>query len=1009
MARKILRKIIYGLLSVVTCGCLFVACKNANSTSSSNEYSFEYQLTDKTTSVKLDGDTFDKSVRYYVGDVVKFPSSVEVNGEETSVSAHLVYPSGKKVVVTDVKFDETGLYSIEYKNSTGAVVMQDSFKVYKSIFTTITEKTTYELGKVKNYTDYDSTLEGAIVSLASGDILTYSEIIDLSDNTKSDPLFSLKVLPEEGAEVRTMIFTLTDIYDPENVLTITIVRSNPYPENIMMTVKGPNQKSTGLELWWQDEGFTYDGNFYRVHREDGWGTNLVYDMGGTTGEPFNVSFDYETKRIYLNGSLVADLDDPVLFYSLWNGFSSGKCIFSMYAQNYSRNKFNYLLTNLDGVSTFSEYSSDVEAPELFVKNEGLEDVYLVVGKDFKLPEASSFDIVEGECGVDVNVYKNYGKVTQTRMNVENNTFTPIDEGVYKIVYTAQDRSGNRTIETMDVLVKPADTPLVSIEQNEDGDDSAVVGKEVLVSNYSVNNNNGKYEVSIKAVGQYEECIVDKDSMSFLPLYADTYTIVYTVKDYITTAETFYEIEVGSAGAESILNGEPIIPKYIILNATHKTPTLTGYRFVNGKPVETETELYISETQDLSEATKITEDTFTYSGPVGECWLCYKLDDTLAWYPTTAVNVGAGTNALSIPSYFVGKNDTTVSFAPTNTYTDYTLNGSNGVSTIEFVNALQIFDFSLELVIPETRTYNELTVTFQDIDSTKAQSVFVKMKISETGSLEIYDSERNTTTLNNAVGKNLIIGYEERTGTFSFTCGSTAYLTGIKGAVEFTDSKAYVEISVNAEDSALRICRLNNQLISSAKKDLVFPQYTYASQYGRFDQNEKVQIDGIQISDVLAPFTSVSMSVRTLEGKYLLAEDGTKLDENADYTKDYTIVLSEVTYYYVLYSISDGNNQTTYRYTFVVSDTQKPEVEIGSHKTQYKVGETVVVGDCAIRDNVSKSEDCVMYITVTMPTNKTITLRGNSFVANIAGKYSVYYYVEDEAGNATLYSYDITVS
>ena len=269
---KMIKKIGISILSLLAACCVVSGCQMAgmDSSSSSND-SVIVDLGPSDVPVdKLNGEAFDKTATYYQNNVVKFPTEIVADGQTVKVTPCLLFPSGNMVMTTDVRLSEVGAYTLSYLSDTNSVVETISFNVYKATFTMTSAKSSYKLGKVSDYSNYDSGEKGAIVKLMNGDVLQYSEIIDLSDNTKNNPLFSIKVLPAEGTgEVRTMIFTLTDIYNPENVLTFTIVRSNPYPEYVMLMVNAPNQKPTGLESWYYDEGFTYEGQYYRHHSGDG--------------------------------------------------------------------------------------------------------------------------------------------------------------------------------------------------------------------------------------------------------------------------------------------------------------------------------------------------------------------------------------------------------------------------------------------------------------------------------------------------------------------------------------------------------------------------------------------------------------------------------------------------------------------------------------------------------------------------------------------------------------------
>ena len=151
-----------------------------------------------------------------------------------------------------------------------------------------------------------------------------------------------------------------------------------------------------------------------------------------------------------------------------------------------------------------------------------------------------------------------------------------------------------------------------------------------------------------------------------------------------------------------------------------------------------------------------------------------------------------------------------------------------------------------------------------------------------------------------------------------------------------------------------------------------------------------------------------MYVKDPNGEYVTAKDGTLLNEKADPTKSYEIVLESFGRYEVYYSAADSNGkEMIYSYMLTVSDIVAPEVELTDKVTEAKVGETVLIAETEITDNLSKEFTVVRYLE--LPNGSLVSLPGNSFIANMAGEYSVWYYVTDEAGNTAITGYTVTVT
>ena len=93
-------------------------------------------------------------------------------------------------------------------------------------------------------------------------------------------------------------------------------------------------------------------------------------------------------------------------------------------------------------------------------------------------------------------------------------------------------------------------------------------------------------------------------------------------------------------------------------------------------------------------------------------------------------------------------------------------------------------------------------------------------------------------------------------------------------------------------------------------------------------------------------------------------------------------------------------------TFTIVDVNAPEATLSGSVSNAKVGDTIVVPSVnGIDDYTSVS----YMISVKYPDSTRVTLKGNSFIATMAGEYTVVYFVYDESFNLTTLTYVINVA
>jgi hypothetical protein len=189
--------------------------------------------------------------------------------------------------------------------------------------------------------------------------------------------------------------------------------------------------------------------------------------------------------------------------------------------------------------------------------------------------------------------------------------------------------------------------------------------------------------------------------------------------------------------------------------------------------------------------------------------------------------------------------------------------------------------------------------------------------------------------------------------------------------------------------------------------LIKPEVSSSSLVGERYIGDRIVIEPTYMADVLDPYLTYKMYVKTPSGKYAVATDGTVLKEGVSPEKEYVVIAEEYGSYSVYYECLDMNkNRTIYSYVFTIVDVQAPEATLSGSVSNAKVGDTIVVPSVnGIDDYTSVS----YMISVKYPDSTRVTLKGNSFIATMAGEYTVVYFVYDESFNLTTLTYVINVA
>lgn len=233
-------------------------------------------------------------------------------------------------------------------------------------------------------------------------------------------------------------------------------------------------------------------------------------------------------------------------------------------------------------------------------------------------------------------------------------------------------------------------------------------------------------------------------------------------------------------------------------------------------------------------------------------------------------------------------------------------------------------------------------------------------------------------------------------TSSYSLGSDAYsaLFGKKVYVEF----AFDGVS---DTSAVMISQMCNQPFSSNPYDIIKPVITVQGTvplevaYGKI-----FTLPAASAFDVFDPNTVVYLTV--------YKPDNTLLCENAFIDEDIQVLADGYgTFNLEYYAYDHNGNKQMLTYSITVKDTKPPVIRInGDVPETGKAGDSISLPSADAFDNHSENIEVFMFVLA--PDGKLFEAEG-AFVAELEGKYTVYYYATDETSNYVRESFTITVS
>ena len=849
----------------------------------------------------------------------------------------------------------------------------------------------------------------------------YRNVIDASALTKNDNLISFQILSMGYADVFDCLYiTLTDIHDASNTLRFRVKQQTWRTEYSMVAV---NYDGRWVYIVNQP-GHANAGNI-NDPVEDMYGVwvNTPFDAGKSDIDgnklqniaPISIKLDYNSGKVFLgdDGTLCIDMLDQsqIGVGKQWKKFTTGECYLDITYENVMGN-CGIIVSEIAGQSMSGETIDDRTAPIL---KTDLPDEYLQSmpkaqkNGGYPLPEFRALDVVDGSCEVNFDLYQSGVRITDNT-RIENGKVYFGRAGAYDLVYTASDESWNTKKQSLRVICEDS-VPLIDIAFEQDPG-TAYVGTPFYLPQLVAQGGSGNLELTYDVYYNNRKITVPESRYLDLPQEGEL-RILCSVSDYLGTY--------ASSAEEFIISVMP--PQQCVL-------TIGGvpHSATKGKELKLPAFEAINYNYSASEAGYYPEKKVTVNGTDVTDTLTYSVTEEAKTVLEVIYSAGSGSE----------RNEKTfrVTVIDPQSAEDYFLYDADGVTVngegaeskryTEFASAQ---DKSYLLAQPVSADYLPFRFAAGSSDFEYIDVILEDYVIGDTVFFRfrpMQGNAKNSYMQVNGTGAEYIVegSFFDAAELFSFVfdnekcvlttaagdeiCALTRTVAGREfegfetGAVRFSFS---VKAQATGEGAKLRIYSVSNQNFISPMTDRFNPEAHYAEpmEFQSISFGDTFIVSAAAAYDVLDPDSEISVSV--------VAPDGTKLLDKASCDKTYTFTAEQygryVITYYIFDTVNRDENMDCDRFNVMVRDEEPPVICVQTKPAaEIKLGEKIERPTFTVTDNYSET---MFGVYVKDPDGYYTDITNETeYVPQSRGTYEVYILAYDEAYNACVRQFTVTV-
>lgn len=898
----------------------------------------------------------------------------------------------------DFEFLQVGLYKYVYSYQKGA----QKIEKIKYIKCTLSYENLFYGSGLASATSnslpekWSKQNNGVLLVGSRGGTVKYRNAINLLSVDKTKNIVQFQILRDDGDQFYEMDIVLTDKYDANNSITVKYIHAGW--DEAMYWIIPVSYMEAGVSngnLFGYESGNALPYPYGSIIRNSFYGSDGYKYNNGSKLEYFNFQLDYENGKIYTltkdgavgSSTLVCDLNDTEASGVEWNGFTTGEVYLEF---RFPERAFSpkILVSEICGVSLAGDTVNDNVSPFITASTDleygdTLPDA--AVGSDYPIPTTYSNDVLNGNCRVSTEIYRN-GQLIFTG----NENFVPEEEGSYQIVYTSTDAFGNTAKKTLKFEAK---NKLDTVAGKFSDESPLFVGEEFILPNVVLSGGSGKLQiVNSKVLLNGNE--IKKDGEYYVAKEAGVLTVELDVKDYIGTHKLELSLNVVASDLPTTVIND--IPISAIKGQTVVFPDYQAIDYKNGKNCYKT--IYVNGERLGSGRAYTVKDTDTalYVEYITRAGVYEKIDSFNVTVRDSSNIVDAVFSQNSVQKTLDGSNG-----LKCEANGDFVMYAANASFIEEFsfeFKARLNSSTSLKVVLSDYATKkNEISLSFSAKDYKTSYLTIngEKFRYTVNGSLLSSDT---TFVLSVSKGK-LYVGSEEIVSLSEYSNG--VVYDG------FGDGKVVLRVeAVNVVETAnVWFYRLANQSFISIGQFFSDsgPQVVYSEKMRNknVSVNERVSVASARAIDVITGENEVFCSVYSPSNK--------RIYENMKCDSTYSFIASEYGEYTVKYVSTDGSgNDFEEIYKITVIDDTAPVISVGgTFGEKYKVGEKVKIFSAVATDAIDGSVKVIAYVADPDNAYHAVEL-GSQYKFSAKGVYRIVYLAYDSQMNCARQEFLITV-
>ena len=894
-----------------------------------------------------------------LGEEVQVPEYyAEINGEIKPTNANIIFPSEKVYAGTKFIADEAGNYAINYLYN-GKVVHTEHCKVIVGSKDLFTVNNFANVLGVQNYA-YEPTnddLKGVAVDVYGGANIEFNKEIAVSSLRRDIVLFEALVEPktEGDADFSRMYITFTDANDPSSYFRVTVTDGHSDGngnKHLVYINAGANGQTSGA--------YNHDNKnnpFWQT--VDIYGTSVVSSFRAVL---YNNMFSNYTLRLFYDPvenalyvarwevvALVADFDDPVVFKGTeWSGFKSDTLKVSVSFGDIAAHGGRVVFNEIGGERLVKEEIIDDVAPTLTIDLNGESKApNSTLGTQYSIFDVKLYDFYDAHVKVKSEVkYKNLTSGVTSDVSVVDGKFVTDKLGLYTIIYTATDYSGNSTTKevSFECIGKAEEIVLTNVP----ADSTAEIFSNVLISAPDTLKAYGglgnlHLNVSVKSPDGEDVSVVDN---KFFVDKAGDYVLTYTATDYYGNEGSEQVIVTVETIDKTVFKGEISLPQTLIKGFSYVIPQISAKTCYNEVVEDCQIVYYVNGTkQDVLSFVADGEETAIKCEAVAS-------DGTVRLEKTWTFDVVDGEGGKDKSAYFIDKTSRVQVSESKNTLDLKTSENSS----VEFVNKLNGYAFTLGVSYDSDKTnFSSFDVVLSNAVDSSA-TITLKFAITSDGvtvTVPFGSPVKFTTT-----GKYFKFSLNFNDGIISDVNGvSIAYapFDDLGNKLTIFEDGLYAKFVFNGiiSESEISFDQINNQTLGYRQenpedaKDDKGPEIAFTGEIDLKAQvGDTVTIYSAKAYDVLSQVKSMKVRVLNPAGEEVLAE--------TDADRDFEITLTESGEYMIIYTAFDtatsvGNRTREISNIRVVNSTP-PTLEVDFKDVNKKVGNKIKIPKITVSDD-----------------------------------------------------------